>query len=299
MRVLVVIVTYNAMRWLDRCIGSLLASNVKVSIFVVDNCSCDGTPEYIHEHYPDVILLRNRTNLGFGKANNIGLQYALDEGYDYVYLLNQDAWIQSDTLECLIATSQTHKEYGILSPLQMEANMLHLDKNFKRSVCSWESCPQLLDGVIVGPRKEVYEVQTLMAAHWFMTNACIKAVGGFSPAFPHYGEDYNYLDRVHMRGIKVGIVPSLMVVHDREYREDTAEKLMYKRHITAIGLLSSPNPTSNRWLRVINILLTDILRYHTFTPLQYFLQIVNGYSTIKKYRRESMLKDCAFLMPSS
>ena len=106
--ILIVIVTYNAMRWIDKCLSSVNCSNVQSDIFVVDNCSTDGTPDYIAQHYPDAILIRSPKNLMFGKGNNVGLRYALENGYDYVYLLNQDAWLMPDTLGKLVETHCAH-----------------------------------------------------------------------------------------------------------------------------------------------------------------------------------------------
>ena len=79
-RVLVIVVTYNAMRWIDRCLGSLLASKPKPDVFVVDNASTDGTPDYLSSNFNDVIVNKPGRNLGFGQANNIGLKYALENG---------------------------------------------------------------------------------------------------------------------------------------------------------------------------------------------------------------------------
>ena len=91
MKILTIIVTYNGMKWLDRCLGSLRESSLKTDVVAVDNGSTDGTPEYIAANFPEVQLHCTGENLGFGRANNVGLQKAVAEGYDYVYLLNQDA----------------------------------------------------------------------------------------------------------------------------------------------------------------------------------------------------------------
>ena len=111
MKLLVVIVTYNAMRWAERCFDSLRKSTVVPEVFVVDNGSTDGTQEYIKKNYPEVMFQQSNENLGFGKANNLGFQYALNKGYDYVYLLNQDAWIFPETLGGLVNVSKLHPEY--------------------------------------------------------------------------------------------------------------------------------------------------------------------------------------------
>ena len=101
MKILTIIVSYNFEKWIERCLGSLKASSHPTDIIVIDNCSNDRTVEIIKTQYTYVRLIENHANLGFGKANNIGMQLALREGYDAVFLLNQDAWIGSDTLATL------------------------------------------------------------------------------------------------------------------------------------------------------------------------------------------------------
>ena len=101
-KILVIIVTYNGMKWIDRCLGSVYASGMPADVIVIDNGSSDGTPEYVGKQFPEAVLISTGENHGFGKANNIGFSYALEKGYDYVYLLNQDAWIFPDTFSRLV-----------------------------------------------------------------------------------------------------------------------------------------------------------------------------------------------------
>jgi len=70
----VIIVTYNAMRWAERCFTSLRQSSVPVTCIVIDNGSTDGTQEYIKAHFPEVDFIQSPDNAGFGKANNIGIE---------------------------------------------------------------------------------------------------------------------------------------------------------------------------------------------------------------------------------
>ena len=145
MKLLVIVITYNAINWAEKCFGSLKKSNYAHDVYVVDNGSNDGTIDYIKNNYPSVLLYQSKVNLGFGKANNLGLQYAIDNNYDFVYLLNQDAWVFPDTFEKIIEISNHYKSYGILSPFQMESNMKHIDRWFKSVTCSYDSSNELLD----------------------------------------------------------------------------------------------------------------------------------------------------------
>ena len=92
-RVLTVIVSYNFEPWIERCLSSIRDSDYPSDLVVIDNASTDRTVSIIAERYRWIRLVRSRKNLGFGQANNIGMRMALEEDYDYVFLVNQDAWI--------------------------------------------------------------------------------------------------------------------------------------------------------------------------------------------------------------
>lgn len=235
---LVVIVTYNAMKWIDRCMSSIAASSVHATVFIVDNGSVDGTQEYIRTNFPDVIFTQSETNLGFGRANNIGLQHAVNEGYEYVYLLNQDAWVEQDTFRTLMEQHRKHPEYGVLSPIQIQANGRKFDRNFLNNIATRTKDASLIEDLYFGNTLDVYEVEDVMAAHWLISRECLLATGGFSPAFRHYGEDDNYIDRVMYHGFKAGIVPAARAVHDRETRGDNPRSLAYRCGVMGLIELS-------------------------------------------------------------
>ena len=73
MKILTIIVSYNFMPWIDKCLGSMIQSGYPTDILVLDNDSKDETVKTIRERYPQVRLIENHANLGFGKANNIGI----------------------------------------------------------------------------------------------------------------------------------------------------------------------------------------------------------------------------------
>lgn len=297
MSLLTIIVTYNAMQWLERCLNSLCESSIVPDIFIVDNGSTDGTQDYIKGHYPHILFQQSSENLGFGRANNIGLQYALDHHYDYVYLLNQDAWVLPNTIETLIKVSKKYLKCGVLSPMQMEANMMHLDCNFKENTCSFLSCPELIDALYFEKDQDVLSVNnTVMAAHWLITRECLEKVGGFSPSFKHYGEDNNFIQRVHYHGLKVGIVPLAKAVHDRENRELSFERKMYMSYVAMMIMLSSP--ISLRYYRfaiLCYMTCLDMIKLKSYKPLGNFIKILRKYPMLRKNMQISRNSTCAFL----
>lgn len=225
MKIFVVIVTYNGKQWYDRCLGSLRTSTVPLQVVAVDNASSDDTVDYIKSHYPEVHLIVSDKNLGFGQGNNKGIKYAIDHNADYVFLLNQDAWIEPDTIEKLVEIHQRHIDYGILSPIHLNADKTAIEKGLMVYLTTTRHTPdELISDMYLGYKKEIYDTNYVNAAAWLLPRKTIETVGGFDPLFYHYNEDDNYLSRVLYHGFKIGIVPSVTICHDTERRVDSDKK---------------------------------------------------------------------------
>lgn len=255
--ILTIVVTYNGMKWIDRCLKSALGSTVPADVMVIDNGSDDGTPAWIREHFPEVMLTESRDNLGFGAANSLGIRYALEKDYKYVYLLNQDAWVFPETFETLIRAFEENGRsdgagrLGILSPIQMEANLTRMDAQFRKHCCAaLEKAPA-----------ETVRVPFVMAAHWMVSRSCLETVGAFSPAFPHYGEDVDYLNRAAYHGFDAAVVKTASAVHDRADRPRPKDYRMKLKVITAKAAVADPchNPSVSLLVQSIVLALQGML----------------------------------------
>ena len=234
-RVLAVIVSYNFTPWMEKCLGSVRASTVKTDVLVIDNASADETVERLRELFPEVAVVANDANLGFGAANNIGLCRAVDDGYDHVLLLNQDAWIDNDMLERLIDACEREPErWGVLSPVQLTASHDALEKGFAA----------YLDGATfesLQAEGEPLSRPFINAAIWLLPVSTVKTVGLFSPLFHHYGEDKDYCNRMLYAGYEVGCVPGAFAVHDRTDRKPTAEQTERLERVYALSEYANVN----------------------------------------------------------
>lgn len=205
------------MQWIDRCLQSLQKSRYKVSVIVVDNGSKDGTFNHIRNNYASVLLIAAESNLGFGQGNNLALKIAIKENADYVFLLNQDAWITNDTIEKLIAAHQQYPQYGIISPVHMNGAGNDFDDHFFNYLTKSDVKGLLMNKVYNEPVNQgLIEAPFVNAAAWLITKSCLHKVGGFDPVFFHYGEDDNYGQRVRYKGFKIGILLSTEIFHDKE-----------------------------------------------------------------------------------
>ena len=214
----IIIVTYNAMNWLSKCLNICK----DYPVVVIDNASTDETVTYIKKQFPKVHLIPQSKNLGFGQANNLGIRYALNNGADYVFLLNQDAYLQGECINQLIKIHQNNPEFGILSPIHLNGKGDKLDENFSNYITYKHNADFYSDFVLEKPLSEVYEVPFVNAAGWLLPKKSLETVGGFDPIFFHYGEDNNYCQRITYHGFKIGVVPTSFLRHDREDRQVAA-----------------------------------------------------------------------------
>jgi len=126
MDISVIIVSYNTASLTLGCLESLRLAPGKKEIFVVDNASTDGSVAAIREHYPEINLIVNTKNRGFGAANNQALKKS---GGRYVIFLNPDTQVKTDALQKSILFMDTHPQVGLAG-----ARILNPDGTLQESV---------------------------------------------------------------------------------------------------------------------------------------------------------------------
>ncbi len=219
----VIIVTYNASKYINACLDSLVQTNA--AVVIVDNASSDDTIDLIEAHDRTVTLIKSEENLGFGRGNNLGIKHAMNNGATHVFLLNQDAYLEPGVLDTLTKVMDSNPKYGILSPIHLNGKGDALDRNFARYT-SHDKNPSFFRDSLKGKQQNVYDFPFINAAAWLLSAETIKKIGGFDPVFSHYGEDDNYCIRVLYHGLKIGVVPTTFVRHDREDRKEKKIKVL-------------------------------------------------------------------------
>lgn len=112
-----VILNWNQAQMTIECLESLQKQSYpKITIIVVDNGSVDGSPEKIRGHFPGVTVLENEKNEGYSKGNNIGIRYALMQGANYIFLLNNDTVVEPTMLSLLMDVANSDDHIGIAGP---------------------------------------------------------------------------------------------------------------------------------------------------------------------------------------
>jgi GT2 family glycosyltransferase len=234
-----------------------------------------------------VIIFKNRENQGVGQANNTGIKYALEQEADYLYLLNQDAWIDPETIGGLAQLMEKNPQYAIISPMQYAGDGKNLDKYFQ-FLLSPAFCEKILNDLVTNSlRADIYPARFVMAAHWMIRATALKDTGVFSALFKHYGEDRDLINRMLFHGWKIAITPRFKGYHDRENRTETIET---KRNILFAGYLAQAGNINKSVFYLFPCFLqfsTAIFRLekNIFKPLPYICKALISCIPIIRYRQ--------------
>ena len=221
--VFVVIVTYNGEQWIQKCLQSVYDSEVKLTPIVVDNASIDTTLKIIEQYFTEAHIINSGENLGFGAANNLGISYAIKKGADFVFLLNQDAYLEKDAVSIMLKVAGEQPEFGLFSPVHFNGDGSAIEFHFLKVIGPKTVQSLNSDLITKNYRKSIYQARFINAAAWMIPVNVFKKIGGFDPIFFMYGEDDNFCQRLLYHGFKIGVVPQAMVYHDTQDNNHQAE----------------------------------------------------------------------------
>ncbi|AUP80293.1 glycosyltransferase family 2 protein [Flavivirga eckloniae] len=280
--VFVIIVSYNGEKWLVKNLESLKQSLFPIKTIVIDNSSSDNTVEIV-KSFSDVQLILSKENLGFGKANNLGIKEALNQGADYVFLLNQDTWIYPETIGNLIKVAELDEKYGIISPIHFSGDENVLDENFK---VYWSKKTAAIT-------KNLDEVPFVNAAAWLISKQVIEKVGYFELMFSHYGEDRNYADRVRYHNYKTVIVKDAKICHDREIRRHFNKDIIQSKYQLLGDVLNVNSSIFGGYFNAIRSVFGLPKYFYKYYTLSQVLQLffkLNVYYLVLKMKIFTILK---------
>lgn len=198
----VVVVTYNAQDFIERCIKSLKKAIPLYQVVIVDNDSKDKTVEAVKE-YKEVVLIHAGGNLGYSAGNNLGIKYALKKGAKYIFILNPDTEIFNDTIINLQHTAEQYPQAGIISPLMINQHGKvwsmggDIDKN--RYTAGLRYNGRDLNEV----KEKMYEVNFLSGTALFIKSDVFKKVGFLREDYFLYYEDVDFCIRTQRAGYRL------------------------------------------------------------------------------------------------
>lgn len=208
----VIIVTYHSEKYIGTCLASVFSQHVPIRVVIVDNASADRSVE-IAERFPDVVVIKNQMNEGFAKAVNKGVQKCLEEGIEFILLLNPDTRLEKGSLQNMIKTLQADEKRMIVQPL------LTLMKEPKK-INTWGNEYRGFGLVSLGgyrkpiPPLEDRVLEYASGACMLVRAEAFRKKGLLDERFFLYYEDTEFSERVRREGDEIWLSSAAKVRHD-------------------------------------------------------------------------------------
>lgn len=224
----IVIISFNTKDLLRNCLESISRNKgkLKLEIIVVDNRSLDKSPQMIEERFPQVKLIKNKKNLGFSRANNLGIQKSKGK---YILLLNSDTIILPKTLATMVNFMDKNPQVGV-STCRVELLAGEIDPACHRGFPTpWRALTYFLGLERVFPKvglfsgyhllnfsfDTVHEIDSPSGCFYLVRKKAVEEVGGLDEKFFMYGEDLDWSYRFKEKGWKVIYYPFVKILHQK------------------------------------------------------------------------------------
>ena len=236
-KVSVIIVSYNVRSYIAHSIESIISSNYEnIEIIVIDNNSYDGTCDYLKNEYNDkcdIKIIRNKNNIGFGKAINKAAKIA---NGDYFFILNPDTIIEENTISILLDYLIENSSIAMIGPKILNGDGT-LQLSCKRSFPTLRSAlPRLLGLDRIFPQTKwagkynltyldpdkVHAVDAISGSCMFIKSNAFYKVNGFDEDYFMFGEDIDLCKRLWKNGLEIHYVPKTKIIHYKGKSVDTA-----------------------------------------------------------------------------
>lgn len=226
----IIIVSFNTREILKNCLKSIVGvrqSGPQTEVIIVDNASSDGSYEMIVKDFPEFKLIVNKTNLGFAKANNVGIKQAQGE---YIILLNSDTIIFSDTLSKMYNFMKENPKAGVAT-CRIELPNGQLDPACHRgfptpwaSLCYFTKLEKFFPKVKLfsgyhkwyKDLKTTHEIDSCSGAFYLVRKKVIESVGLLDEDYFMYGEDLDWSYRIKQKGWKIYYNPEAKIIHHKK-----------------------------------------------------------------------------------
>ncbi|MBI2279232.1 MAG: glycosyltransferase family 2 protein [Bacteroidetes bacterium] len=234
MKLSIIIVNYNVRYFLEQCLTSVLraTTTIDAQIFVVDNESKDGSVEMVNTLFPEVLVIANKKNVGFSKANNQAISIAKGE---YILLLNPDTVVEEDTFEKCIDFMDKHPDAGGLGVKMIDGNGVFLPESKRGLPTPSVSFYKIFGLSGLFPKSKVFskyhlgyldtnqtnEIEILSGAFMWMRKSVLDKIGYLDESFFMYGEDIDLSYRILKAGYKNYYFPESKIIH---YKGESTKK---------------------------------------------------------------------------
>lgn len=261
--VYIILVNWNGLKDTLECLHSIKkVVYKKYKIVVIDNGSASDQLRTLKIRYPEIHTIRNNSNLGYCKANNQGIKYAINNYAKYILLLNNDTVVKKDFLNILVNYADKNSFKGVLTP-----KILYYKKNvvwaMGGSVSKFTSIPKMIgQGNLSELYKNIIEPDYASGCAFFVNTEVLKRVGLLDEEYFAYYEDTDLSFRIKRNGYKIRVIPDSIIWHkvSRSTNKTTSDKIgaIQSYYLAKNGLLFGKKNIYGIWYIAYLILQTFI-----------------------------------------
>jgi GT2 family glycosyltransferase len=278
----IVIVSWNTRDILRDCLTSIFekTSSLAFEVVVVDNASADGSAEMLREHFPQVRVIANRSNVGFAKACNQGMRASRGR---LILLLNSDTYVRDDVIARMAHYVLSRPEIS-MAGCQLQYPGGRVQHTAYRSLSTWRSLFEDLwlyklapsatrDKVLLGgywKSDREMEVDWLAGAFMMLRREAFEESGGFSEDFFMYGEDSEWGMRLKRAGRRIFYNPLGVVYHIGSVSSDlewTQRERLRLCHLGGLRAYAKVNGPALGFLYHLARLLGSLVRFSVYAAL--------------------------------
>ncbi|PIP28149.1 MAG: hypothetical protein COX29_02805 [Candidatus Moranbacteria bacterium CG23_combo_of_CG06-09_8_20_14_all_35_22] len=220
-KVFVIILNYNGRACLKKALASVFRMDYpNFEVILVDNNSTDGSFEMIKREFSKIILIKNSENLGFSSGNNIGIEYALERGADYIWLLNYDTEIEKNSLDFLVEEIEKNERIGIISPVILVGDSKKIW--FSGGEIDWFKMKSQHQEKEL--QKNNFNTDYISGCAMLIRAEVFRRAGLFDEDYFLYWEDADFSLRVKKAGYKLAVCTSSRIRHYEKSQEKKASK---------------------------------------------------------------------------
>lgn len=222
----IIIVSYNTREILKQCLDSLVAASIRIpyEVIVIDNASSDGSAQMVKDNFKKIIVIENKENVGFSKANNIGIKKSKG---DYVLFLNSDTKVFKDTIEVITTFMDENQKAGAATCEVKLLNGAIDDASHRGFPTPWNSLAHF-SGIskLLGKTKlfggytlswmdlsQIHEIDACAGAFMMVRRQAGDEIGWWDEDYFWYGDDLDFCYRLKQKGWSVYYVPTVSILH--------------------------------------------------------------------------------------
>lgn len=227
----IILINWNSFELTKDTLESLQQTTyTNYDCIVVDNGSVDGSDDLIESTFPNCIVIKSSTNKGFTGGNNIGMDFALQNGYEYIMMLNNDVAVEPNFLEPLIARLDQDASVGAVQPLIYFHHDRNLVWNAGSRYLSWIGLPLTLMYFRKDPLRLQINMQKkidwITGCAFMIRVSVLRKTGTLKEPYFIYFEDVDLSFRIKQAGYQLGYVPESVIYHiaGMSHKSKTKEK---------------------------------------------------------------------------